>query len=71
VEVLKIAGGLAAIAVVVAVIAMDRKEESAVTTAAAAVPPARTFEARDSSARFVVPETAPEGAAPGEAAPQD
>lgn len=64
-EVLKIVGGLAAIAVVVAVIAMDRigGEE----TAAAAVPPERTFVSGDSSARFVVPEAAPAGAATGAA----
>ncbi len=60
-EVLKIVGGLAAIAVVLAVLAMDRigGEESV----AAAVPPERTFASGDSSARFVVPEAAPAGAA--------
>jgi hypothetical protein len=68
VEVLKIVGGLAAIAVVVAIIALDRKEDT--VTAAAAVPPERTFEAQDSSARFIVPEAEPaegESAAAGAA----
>jgi hypothetical protein len=70
VEVLKIVGGLAAIAVVVAVIAMERDKEE-VTTAAAAGPVERTFVAQDSTARFEVPEPPPAEAAPGEAAPQD
>jgi hypothetical protein len=56
VEVLKIVGGLAAIGVVVAVIAMDRAGDE---MTAAAVPPERTFEAQDSTARFVVPEAEP------------
>jgi hypothetical protein len=66
---MKIVGGLAAIAVVVGIIAMDRKEDTVTTEAA--VPAERTFEAHDSAARFVVPEPPPEEAAPGEAAPQD
>jgi hypothetical protein len=68
VEVLKIAGGLAAIGVVVALIAMDRSSDE--VTAAAAVPPERTFEAQDSTARFIVPEAEPvegESAAAGAA----
>jgi hypothetical protein len=66
---MKIVGGLAAIAVVVAIIAMDRKEDE--VTAAAVVPAERSFEAQDSAARFVVPEPPSEEAASGEAAPQD
>jgi hypothetical protein len=52
-EVLKILGGLAVIGAAVAFIALDR-EAGEVT--AAATPPERTFEAQDSTARFVVPE---------------
>jgi hypothetical protein len=57
VEVLKIVGGLAAIAVAVAVIAMDR--EAGDVTAAAAAPTGRSFAAQDSTARFVVPQAEP------------
>jgi hypothetical protein len=69
VEVLKIVGGLAAIGVVVALIALDRSAD-AVTATAAAVPAERTFVAQDSTARFVVPEAEPaegESAAAGAA----
>jgi hypothetical protein len=68
VEVLKIVGGLAAIAVVVAIITLDRKEDA--VAAAAPVPAERTFVAQDSTARFVVPEAEPaegESAAAGAA----
>jgi hypothetical protein len=56
-EVMKIAGGLAVIGVLVFVIGMDR-DGGAETTAAVVAPPDRTFTAGDSSARFVVPEPA-------------
>jgi hypothetical protein len=68
VEIMKILGGLAAIGVVVAVIAMDRAGVD--FTAEAAVPPERKFEAQDSTARFIVPEADPaegESAAAGAA----
>lgn len=65
-ELLKILGGLAVIAVIVVVIGMDRSETT--QTAATTVPQERTFVSGDSSARFVVPDAAPGEAVAAEAA---
>jgi hypothetical protein len=55
-ELMKIAGGLAVIAVLVVVFGMDRGPGASGTTGASA-PADRSFESEDTSARFVPVET--------------